>query len=370
MVQPADDPAQALARRLRELREREWPGVTITQRQLAQALSDEKPVSVPLISSWESSHRPAVPPAERLVAYATFFASRRSVEQVPYRLLRTDELTGPERARFGELRSELLALREAAGRRPTPPRGSAVGGPAAIEPLGGPWRFGDARPVTMVCAELPAAQRARLPDPDDPEAPYADMYAYADLDALFELHGHIRAANPTSLVTFRAPSQLQPDDYTNHLVVLGGVDWNRATRNLLRYMPVAQLSGGPAGAHFDVADGDEHLRLRAELGEDGALLADVGHFFRAPNPYNRKRTVTICNGLSSRGVLGAVRALTDERFRDRNTEYTSERFAGCDSYSLLMRVLIVGGVVMTPDWTRPDVLLHEWSAGGRSGAGA
>jgi hypothetical protein len=80
--------------------------------------------------------------------------------------------------------------------------------------------------------------------------------------------------------------------------------------------------------------------------------------------------VTICNGLSSRGVLGAVRALTDERFRDRNTEYTSERFAGCDSYSLLMRVLIVGGVVMTPDWTRPDVLLHEWSAGGRSGAGA
>jgi hypothetical protein len=35
-----------------------------------------------------------------------------------------------------------------------------------------------------------------------------------------------------------------------------------------------------------------------------------------------------------------------------------------------MRVLIVGGVVMTPDWTRPDVLLHEWSAGGPSGAGA
>jgi hypothetical protein len=367
--QPADDPARALALRLRELREQEWSGVTITQRQLAQALSDEKPVSVPLISSWESSHRPAAPPAERLVAYATFFASRRSVEQIPYRLLRTDELTGPERARFGDLRTELLALREAATRRMAPARGAGAG-TAALEPLGGPWRFGDARPVTMVCAELPAEQRGRLPAPDDPESAYADIYMYADLDALFELHGHIRAANPASLVTVRASSQLQPDDYTNHLVVLGGVDWNQATRNLLRYMPVAQLSGGPAGAYFDVADGGEHRRLRAELAEEGALLADVGHFFRAPNPYNRKRTVTICNGLSSRGVLGAVRALTDERFRDRNAEYISERFAGSESYSVLMRVQIVDRAVMTPDWTRPDVLLHEWAGGGRSGAGA
>ncbi|MGH3679948.1 MAG: helix-turn-helix domain-containing protein [Natronosporangium sp.] len=352
-VPPADDPARALAQRLRELREQEFPDAPITQRQLAQALR----VSVPLISSWERVTRPVTPPEERLVAYATLFASRRAVEQTPLRLPRPADLTEAERTRREELRQELLAARSAVtGHREE--SGSATR--PVIEPLGGPWSFQDARPITLVCAELPEPQRRRLPGPDDPDSAYADLYAFADLDALFELHGHIRAANPTSLVTIRTSSDLHPDDYTTHLVVLGGVDWNRATRNLLRYMPVAQLSGGPAGAHFDVEDGEQHRRLSAEVAEDGSLVADVGHFFRAPNPYNARRTVTICNGLSSRGVLGAVRALTDERFRDRNAAYLEERFAGSDSYSILTRILIIDGSVVTPDWTRPDMRLHEW----------
>jgi hypothetical protein len=367
VVEPADDPARALARRLRELREHEWPDITITQRQLALALSDDRPVSVPLISSWESQHRPIVPPAERLVAYATFFATRRAVERPPYRLLDLEELTDPERARREELCRELLAARSAATQRGGgSQRGGAApaAGDAVIGPLGGPWSFPDNRPVTMVCAELPAHQQARLPKPDDPESAYAELYAYADLDALFELHGHLRAANPASQVNVRTSAELQPDDYTAHLVVLGGVDWNRATRNLLRFMPVTQRAGGQAGAYFDFEDQGGRRELHAELAEDGTLLADVGHFFRAPNPYNRKRTVTICNGLSGRGVLGAVRALTDERFRDRNAEYLVERFGTSTSYSVMMRVLVVDGSVMTPDWTREDVRLHEWSGTG------
>ncbi|SRR5690606_21481602 len=354
-VQPWEDPAQALARRLRNLREHTWPGRPITQRQLAQALGGERSASVPLISSWENVNRPVVPPEERLRAYATFFATPRSIEQQPFRLLKEDELTDAERARRDELERELLDAREAALRR-----GSATGEPK-IAPLGGPWHFGDAKPITMVCAELPEPQRRQLPEPGDPDRAYAELYAYADLDALFELHGHIRAANPTSQVTVRTSSALEPDDYTNHLVVLGGVDWNQATRSLLRFdLPVEQVTGGPAGAHFTVRSGEEHHPFHAELAEDGTPLADVGHFYRAPNPYNSKRTVTICNGLSSRGVLGVVRALTDERFRDRNAGYLRHRFAGAEAYSILMRVLVVDGAVVTPDWTRPDTHLHEW----------
>lgn len=364
-VQPADDPARALARRLRALREREWPGVTITQRQLAQALSDDKPVSIPLISSWERVDRPTIPPADRLVAYATFFATRRSVDQVPFRLLDAEELTDPERARRDELRRELLAARDRAGQHGGAPAGRA------IAPLGGPWQFADEMPVTMVCAELPAEQRRHLPKPGDPEGGYAELYALADLDALFELHGHIRAANPSSLVVVRTSSALRPDDYTTHLVVLGGVDWNLATRNLLRRLPdvpVEQSSGGPGGpggSHFTVTGGaGERRRLHAELAADGSLVADVGHFFRAPNPYDHQRTVTICNGISSRGVLGAVRALTDARFRDRNTAYLQDRFGGAEAFSVLMRVPIVDDAVVTPDWTQADTRLHEWPGGG------
>lgn len=350
-MQPAVDPARALARRLRELREQEWSDVAITQRQLAEVLG----VSVPLISSWESQK--AIPPPGRLVAYATFFASRRTVEQFLFRMLTESEMTSDERARKDELSQELLNARAAAIERGGSP---PVPSEAAVTPLGGPWSFQDAQPVTMVCAELPEHQRERLPEPDDREGAYAALYAYADLDALFELHGHIRAANPASLVTVRTSSELKQDDYTTHLVVLGGVDWNRATRSLLPYMPVTQASSEPAGAYFEVKSQGERQDLRAELTPEDRLASDVGHFFRAPNPFNRKRTVTVCNGLFGRGVLGAVRALTDERFRDRNADYLAERFAGSDTYSIVMRVPIIGGAVLTPDWTRPDVRLHEW----------
>ncbi len=74
----SQDPRQKLARRLRALREDRWPGMKITQPQLAQALGGEKPLSVPLISSWESQSNPRIPPLARLDGYAALFATIRS----------------------------------------------------------------------------------------------------------------------------------------------------------------------------------------------------------------------------------------------------------------------------------------------------
>jgi len=96
-------------------------------------------------------------------------------------------------------------------------------------------------------------------------------------------------------------------------------------------------------------------------GQD-VLLEDVGYFCRGPNPFNRQTTVTVCNGMFSRGVLGAVRTLTDRQFRDDNVEYLSRTFGDHDSYSILFRVPIINQrVVVTPDWTAPGTVLHTWS---------
>jgi hypothetical protein len=66
-----------------------------------------------------------------------------------------------------------------------------------------------------------------------------------------------------------------------------------------------------------------------------------------------------------RGTYGAVRALTDARFRDRNEDYVRQRFGHADAFSILMRVRInPNGAVVTPDWTQGDVRLHEWPADG------
>jgi transcriptional regulator with XRE-family HTH domain len=346
-------PGHTLATRLRELREKQWPDMLITQRQLASALG----VSVPLISSWESDTNPKLPPPARLAAYATFFATRRSIATADVRLLNASELTPDERQRQEKLLDELTRLRAA-----------AHGGP--VSP-GGTWHFPPEQTITIVCSELPGHVRetmARYTDPTNPD--FVELYAYSDLDALVELYGHLRAANPRSQVNFRVPSAVVPDDYSTHLVLLGGVDWNLVTRDVLTRieLPVRQATRpiGPEDAeetYFEVVKGGQrHAPVLAGSGDAATLLVDVCHFYRGPSPYDRERTVTICNGMYGRGVLGAVRTLTDSRFRDRNEAYLNERFPDRSIFSILTRVPVVHGKVVTPDWTEPGMRLHEWPA--------
>ncbi|SFR24823.1 Transcriptional regulator, contains XRE-family HTH domain [Lentzea waywayandensis] len=350
----AEDPALELARRLRSLRKSCWPGKRITQEQLAKAFD----VSVPLISSWERTKDPVLPPQHRLDAYAIFFATARSVDQKQFRLI--DPLTEDEEARRDSLIAELTGLRnqvtEAA---------PAASPPSVTDNL---WKFPTDENITIVCSELPEYLLAPLPftDPEDPD--YVELYRYSDLDSLLELHGHIRALNPDNNVYIRAGSlSLTPDDYSSHLVLLGGVDWNQVTAEVLHRidLPIKQqnrpddtnLSG------FEVTENGVRRTFRPvlrDMGGQRVLEEDVAHFYRSPNPFNRNRTVTICNGMFSRGTLGAVRALTDARFRVRNNAHVHRRFAGHDTFSIISRVQVLAGSVVTPDWTSPDFLLHEW----------
>ncbi|GAB3005572.1 XRE family transcriptional regulator [Saccharothrix stipae] len=356
--------SHSLAHRLRALREEQWPDVTITQSDLAYAFSAEKPASVPLLSSWESRSNPKTPPVPRLAAYATFFATRRSVATRPYRLIPVDELTPDELRRRDELLRELTDLRAATRRE---------NATTEVEDVAdrGFWYFDDRHVITIVVAQLPADMRARMPYCDPTQPDYVELYTYADLDALIELHGHIRALNPRSQVNFRIASDLVPDDYTTHLVLLGGVDWNLVTRELLDRvdLPVTQVARhdeSEAGGFVVRSTGGEERLYAPKLGRQNGhevLLEDVAHFFRGTNPFNHKRTVTICNGQYGRGTLGVVRALTDGRFRDRNAAYLDQRFPGLASYSVLTRVMVVNGQVVTPDWNLPEYRLFEWPEG-------
>jgi transcriptional regulator with XRE-family HTH domain len=334
-------------------------GERITQHDLAEALG----VSPPSISSWENRRNPVVPPADRLEAYARFFATEKTVARRPFRLVSSSSLTEEEQNRHDELFRELTSLRDGAeGQQPA--FADAGGDPFA----GNYWRFPPEQDITIVSSALPPEYLAAMPytDPDAPD--YVDLYRFADLDALLELFGHIRAANPLNHVHVRTPQEVRADDYTSHLVLLGGVDWNTITRELLHRLdlPVRQLpresEEEPGG--FEVAEGDEKKMFSPKvriIGGKETLLEDVAHFYRAPSPLNDKRTVTICNGNYGRGTLGAVRALTDERFRDRNGNYLRSRFAPDSSFSILSRVKVVLGEVVTPDWTGTDDLLHDWT---------
>jgi len=378
-MSPPPDASRRLARRLKELRKDGWPGVSITQADLAAAFSARKPASVPLISSWETTRGAVPPPRDRLAAYAIFFATPRSVEHRPFRVLEEHELTADELRRRDELATELLAMRTAAvgdrsGLSEDSPRALAAG----VLRRDDPWRFADRGPVTIVCGLLPPGLGGRLTDPTDPN--YTELYTYADTDALLEVHGHIRAVNPGSQVVIRTAVSLEPDDYTTHLVLLGNGEGNPTTSAVMSRaaVPFVQLPARPGerSGRFETEAGMEHapafkpldpaamrfsaVEAQKQSDDVDVLTDDIALFVRTINPYNRKRTLTICSGIHSRGTLGAVRALTDARFRDRNAEFVRNSLAGARNYAVLMNVTVLDGTVVTPDWTENETVLDLW----------
>jgi|SRR5215469_15766398 len=344
----------SLARRLRELRLSEFVGVRLTQAQLAGALSQDIPVATSTLSSWENVGAPALPPPSRLSAYALFFATERSLEGRPH-LLPLDQLDPAEEQRRCTLEQELLQLREA-----------AAGSSAADRQF---WRF-DA-PITVICSDLRKSDELALGPLSDEDNPnFADLYSYGDLDALLELYGHLRATNPDLRVTPRRRPTAA--DLSNHLVVLGGIAWNDVARRLneLSYLPVKQVGDDrvPTGEIFVVGEDSDIVEFLPSwqnndpgaVANPGVLVNDVGMLARLPNPYNSLRTLTYCNGIHARGVLGAVLCMTDPAVRDANEQYLEETFSGSDRFVILMRVPVLGGMTMSPALRSPGTVLFSW----------
>ena len=352
---PSSAPAlHELAFELRRLRVDHWPDAKgLTQAALARVLRGEEKLSPATVASWENRTAPKLPPRDRLLAYAQFFATRRSLEPEP-NLIPVDDFTPEEESEYKDLCAKLLRLHAAARGAPE------------LSVVQRSWHFDDPGPVTLICSELPEEERAGLARPDQPN--YAELLSYGDLDSMVELFGHVRAENPSMHVAFKPAPRVTPDDLSSHIAIIGGIAWNPVTARLLSLarLPVKQREHPdvPFGEVFVAeVDGREQEFLPEWSGpHDGVPDADVGLLARLPNPLNSSRTLTMCNGIHSRGVYGAVRSLTDAQLRESNERYIAENFPD-QKFCILMRVQIIGGRSMTPDFSTEGTVLYKWPTG-------
>lgn len=343
----ANEQAVRLAAALRNLRESTWPNREITQSQLAKALSSEGRVAGPTLSSWESLNNPKTPPVARIRAYARFFSTQRSLDGEPH-LIPEDQLRPEELDRFRARESQLLQLLHPEERK--------------IQHI---FRF-DVGPVVVICPDAPAKVRGSLAKEDDPN--FTKLQQYGDLDALIQLYGHLCAENPSLEVLYKLASEVVPEDYGSHVILLGGIGWNKVTRHIedvlgqvpIRQIAAADLAGGEI-FRIENADGMQSFYFPESvvLGDRKELVADVAYVARLRNPFQFDRTLTICNGIHSRGVLGAVRCLTDATVREHNEKYLADRFPAGE-FAMLLRVRVVGNETLSPDLRDPTVRLYEW----------
>lgn len=343
-------PARRLAERLRDLREREYG--QFTQKQLARALGGADPLSIATISQWEKPGSGRLPPPQRLEAYARLFCTSRSFASGGPRLLREDELSGPERERQAELYAELLALRERALK--TEAVSSSV-------PGGSIWHFPDEKAVSIVCSEAPAWPLNANPD----HLNYSQYAKYADLDPLIEVFGQLRSDNPVSMLRILSPDQLVRDFALNHLVFIGGA----AVRSIHGFfsldipLPAPEEIPETETHLFRCTIGEEERKLTSIRDDRGALVQDVGLIARGPHPFVPERTVTVLSGITSRGVHGAALCFIDSRVKDANEQYLKDAFGNADAFCIAMQIPVSNNVALPPNLGREGVRLYEWSDG-------
>ncbi len=314
-----------------------WSGRPINQSRVAAAIG----VTSPSVSSYENG---TVPPVLRLRDYAIFFASPRWLDPDAPRRVDLDFLNPSERRTFAELNTELTDLRRAA-------EATATTVPAA--PPTAFWRFPDGEPVRILCGRLSEQSAGRYADPA--EANYMRLRTAADLDSLVELWGHIRRLNPDSDVRFRIGDNYTDDDLSSHVVVLGNIAQSQGAGRLLPKdtLPVRQSDVDDddlEGEIFEVDLEDGSTERFEPVLVGGRVVEDVGLLARVPNPHFTAGTFTVCSGVFTRGVYGAVRSLTDRTKRDNNAAYLRETFTDTSAFAMLMRVRMAGdATVPAPD---------------------
>jgi transcriptional regulator with XRE-family HTH domain len=336
-----------LAERLRELRERQG----LTQGLVARVLGGQKPLSTATISLWEKPDSGRMPSPQQLAAYARLFCTARSFGTRDARLLGDDELDGQERQRQAELYQELLALRNTTQAARAAPAGAS--GPRSVF-----WHFPEGRAVSIVGSDA-----ADPPPYASPDHPYYTRYArFADLDALIEIFGELKAENPGKLIRILAPEDLVRDFALNHLVVIGGAAVYDTAPYFAEDIPLPAARPIPArqGWVFECAVGDEKREFTSEYRGE-SLTADVGVFARGPHPNVPSRTVTLLSGITSRGVHGAALCFTDPVVRADNEMYLRETFGDTEAFCVVVRVPVRNDEALPPNLRREHARLYEWS---------
>jgi hypothetical protein len=304
-------------------------------------------VAAPTLNSWESLSNPKTPPVARISAYARFFSTERSLEGGPH-LIPEDQLRGDELDRFRQREAQLLQLLHPEERKPQHI-----------------FHF-DVGPVIVICPDAPEEVRGSLAKEDDPN--FTKLQQYGDLDALIELYGHLCRENPSLDISHKLASEVVEDDYSGQVILLGGIGWNQSARRIgksLGQVPVKQIdvTDLPGGDIFQIeaADGLKSFYYpeSEELGERKELVADLAYVARLRNPLQYERTLTICNGIHSRGVLGAVLCFTDSTVREHNERYLAAEFPKGE-FAILLRVKVGGKKTMPPDLRESAARLYQW----------
>lgn len=100
----------------------------------------------------------------------------------------------------------------------------------------------------------------------------------------------------------------------DNLVLIGGADSNRVTRQVMNRLPLTIVYNDPDANDVAFLDRTDGSVMRPATDERGKILTDQGVVIRAKNPFNRDNNVLIVAGSYGFGSVAAVRLTASRRF--------------------------------------------------------
>ncbi len=218
------------------------------------------------------------------------------------------------------------------------------------------WGLRADQSVTLVFPELPEHERPKFASASNPD--HIRLHRFADLDSLFELKAFFTRQFPGISVQEFTWQDVPDSALIEDIIVVGGIAYNPFMADAMDRLdsPFRQLAA-PAGEPDALVARSSNEEYRPEHSAGGSVTADFGFFAKAPNPFNRDRSMVLINGVLTHGVLGAAKCFSDLEAGPRNCESVLDTLDNRPpQFAVLVRVAVLANRVKVPELDRGDLV--------------
>lgn len=116
------------------------------------------------------------------------------------------------------------------------------------------------------------------------------------------------------------------DRYQNNLILLGGPDANKLTREFYNKMETNLKFGNPDINEITLKDSKVGLRYGPKYGKNSRVIGDYGFAFKTENPYNPESQVILLAGCFGFGTCSAAQLFESSRLLNEINKSPNDEF--------------------------------------------
>jgi len=219
------------------------------------------------------------------------------------------------------------------------------------------WGIKDGDFVILVCSELDDPEKRQNVE----EREYIYNLKYGDVDAYFEVVITLLRLYPN--IRLRVLSSGEAEnvriDMTQHLILIGGPDYNAITENFLGKNITQYDYRSPYVKERSTKNPDEIVLYNRVTKEEFCELTedkDYGYFEKIRNPNNPEKHIILIGGCHTTGVTGAVKSFSMAESEQgeipsvvlNNAKMAARKIGKNREFAILVQTEKIGQTINTP----------------------